>query len=147
MLPRLAEIEKDLILRRKRAEEEQWLGETEGIDLTLSFVRAKQANAARLRNGRPSPSIDYVLAVRADVTAHPFEAKSETPDRNGPVGCWPQPRHRDRAPSPAALAAALPQEAFTSLTWRQGLRGELRSRWGRPAPPTRRSRRRYVYIR
>lgn len=46
MLPRLAEIEKDLILRRKRAEEEQWLGEIEGIDLT--FVRTKQADAACL---------------------------------------------------------------------------------------------------
>jgi hypothetical protein len=34
MLPRLAEIEKDLILRRRRAEEEQWLGEIEGIDMT-----------------------------------------------------------------------------------------------------------------
>ncbi|MFF0483096.1 recombinase [Streptomyces sp. NPDC004435] len=46
MLPRLAEIEKDLALRRKRAEEEQWLGEVEGIDLTLTLVRAKQADAA-----------------------------------------------------------------------------------------------------
>ncbi|MFI0220676.1 recombinase [Streptomyces lydicus] len=53
MLPRLAEIEKDLILRRKRAEEEQWLGEIEGIDLPLSFVRAKQAVAARLAQRSP----------------------------------------------------------------------------------------------
>ncbi|MFE7842850.1 recombinase [Streptomyces sp. NPDC057474] len=53
MLPRLAEIEKDLILRRKRAEEEQWLGEIEGIDLTLTFVRAKQADAARLTHRAP----------------------------------------------------------------------------------------------
>ena len=47
MLPRLAEIENDLILRRKRAEEEQWLGEIEGIDMTVTFVRTKQADAAR----------------------------------------------------------------------------------------------------
>ncbi|MFF0067182.1 recombinase [Streptomyces sp. NPDC005279] len=53
MLPRLAEIEKDLLLRRKRAEEEQWLGEIEGIDLTLTFVRAKQADAARLTRRTP----------------------------------------------------------------------------------------------
>ncbi|MFG3026478.1 recombinase [Streptomyces sp. NPDC048254] len=53
MLPRLAEIEKDLILRRKRAEQEQWLGEIEGIDLTLTFVRAKQADAARLTRRTP----------------------------------------------------------------------------------------------
>ncbi|MGW5421672.1 hypothetical protein [Streptomyces sp. NPDC003943] len=48
MLPRLAEIEEDLVLRRQRAEEEQWLGDIEGIELTLAFVRAKQADAARL---------------------------------------------------------------------------------------------------
>lgn len=48
MLSRLAEIEKDLLLRRKRAQEEQWLGEVEGIDSTLTFLRAKQAEAARL---------------------------------------------------------------------------------------------------
>ncbi len=53
MLPRLAEIEKDLILRRKRAEEEQWLGELEGIDMTLTFVRTKQADAARLAGRSP----------------------------------------------------------------------------------------------
>ncbi|MFD8292452.1 tyrosine-type recombinase/integrase [Streptomyces lavendulae] len=53
MLPRLAEIEKDLVLRRKRAEEEQWLGEIEGIDITLTFVRTKQADAARLSRRSP----------------------------------------------------------------------------------------------
>ncbi|MFD0394932.1 recombinase [Streptomyces nogalater] len=53
MLPRLAEIEKDLILRRKRAEAEQWLGEIEGIDMTLTFVRTKQADAARLAHRPP----------------------------------------------------------------------------------------------
>ncbi|WP_327349401.1 recombinase [Streptomyces sp. NBC_01321] len=48
ILPRLAEIERYLVLRRKRTEEEQWLGKIEGIDLTLTFVRTKQADAARL---------------------------------------------------------------------------------------------------
>ncbi|MFF6879952.1 site-specific integrase [Streptomyces sp. NPDC012474] len=53
MLPRLAALEKDLLLRRKRAEEEQWLGEIEGIDLTLTFLRTKQADAARLKRRPP----------------------------------------------------------------------------------------------
>ncbi|MFB6583376.1 recombinase [Streptomyces sp. NPDC056402] len=53
MLPRLAEIERDLLLRRKRAEEEQWLGEIEGIDMTLTFVRTKQADAARTTQRTP----------------------------------------------------------------------------------------------
>ncbi|WP_405681141.1 recombinase [Streptomyces sp. NBC_00868] len=53
MLPRLTEIEKDLVLRRKRAEDEQWLGEIEGIDLTLTFIRTKQADAARFTRRTP----------------------------------------------------------------------------------------------
>ncbi|WP_411135661.1 recombinase [Streptomyces sp. C10] len=53
MLPRLDELEKDLLLRRKRAEEEQWLGEIEGIELTLTFLRTKQADAARLTRRAP----------------------------------------------------------------------------------------------
>ncbi|WP_328844603.1 tyrosine-type recombinase/integrase [Streptomyces sp. NBC_00258] len=53
MLPRLAELEKDLLLRRKRAEQEDWLGEIEGIDMTLTFLRTKQADAARLTRRAP----------------------------------------------------------------------------------------------
>ncbi|MFF4392178.1 recombinase [Streptomyces sp. NPDC001552] len=45
---RLEEIEIDLIARRARAEAEGWLGEIEGIDLTLMLLRQKQAEAVRL---------------------------------------------------------------------------------------------------
>ncbi|MFJ3897560.1 recombinase [Streptomyces sp. NPDC090083] len=64
-LPRLEEVEKDLIMRRKRAEEEQWLGEIEGIDLTLTFLRTKQAEAIRSRRrttvdlGLPQPRAEH----------------------------------------------------------------------------------------
>jgi hypothetical protein len=39
MLPRLYEIEEDLLDRRKRADTEGWQGEIEGIDLTLPPAR------------------------------------------------------------------------------------------------------------
>ncbi|MGY3676866.1 hypothetical protein [Streptomyces sp. TE33382] len=45
---RLEEIETDLIARRARAEAEGWLGEIEGIDLTLRLLRQKQVEARRL---------------------------------------------------------------------------------------------------
>ncbi|MGY0065274.1 recombinase [Streptomyces sp. QTS137] len=48
MLARLDELESDLITRRQRAESEGWLGEIEGIDLTLSFLRDKQTRAKKL---------------------------------------------------------------------------------------------------
>ena len=65
----------------------------------------------------------------ADVTAHPFGVQPVAPERNGLIGCWPQPRYRQTAPSVAALATDLGQEVFTPVTWRNGSRGELRSRF------------------
>ena len=47
MLPRLDELEADLIARRKRAACECWHGEIEGIDLTLTFLRSKRDQAQR----------------------------------------------------------------------------------------------------
>lgn len=47
MLPRLAELEADLLDRRARAEAEGWIGETEGIDLTLTFLRPKRDETQR----------------------------------------------------------------------------------------------------
>jgi len=47
MLPRLDEIESDLLIRRERAGAEGWHGEIEGIDLTLSFLRSKRTRTQR----------------------------------------------------------------------------------------------------
>ncbi|CAM5343316.1 Tyrosine recombinase XerC [Streptomyces tanashiensis] len=61
MLPRLDELEEDLVTRRQRAIEEGWRGEVEGIDLTLTFLRSKREQARRFRKGEvvnlgiPSP--------------------------------------------------------------------------------------------
>ncbi|MFF4345260.1 tyrosine-type recombinase/integrase [Kitasatospora sp. NPDC001540] len=52
MLPRLNELEHDLLDRRQRAEVEGWIGEIEGIDLTLTFLRGKRDEASR-RSRRP----------------------------------------------------------------------------------------------
>ncbi|MEU0031731.1 hypothetical protein [Streptomyces sp. NPDC006335] len=49
MLPRLDELEEDLVARRKRAVEEDWRGEIEGIDLTLTFLRGKREQARRFQ--------------------------------------------------------------------------------------------------
>jgi hypothetical protein len=47
MLPRLDELEADLVERRQRAADEGWHGEIEGIDLTLTYLRGKRAQAQR----------------------------------------------------------------------------------------------------
>ncbi len=48
MITRLTEIETDLASRRERARSEGWIGEIEGIDLTLTFLRRKRFDAERL---------------------------------------------------------------------------------------------------
>jgi hypothetical protein len=48
MLPRLDEIEDDLLARRARAEREAWLGEVEGINVTLTYLRQKREETKRL---------------------------------------------------------------------------------------------------
>jgi hypothetical protein len=53
MLPRLDEIEEDLMARHARAEHEAWLGEVEGIDLTLTFLRQKREETKRLARIAP----------------------------------------------------------------------------------------------
>lgn len=53
MLPRLDEIEADLLARRARAEAEGWTGEIEGIDLTLAFLRQKREETRRLARIAP----------------------------------------------------------------------------------------------
>ncbi|MFJ3281617.1 tyrosine-type recombinase/integrase [Streptomyces halstedii] len=53
MLPRLNELEEDLLARRKRAVEEDWRGEIEGLDLTLTFLRSKREQARRFQRSDP----------------------------------------------------------------------------------------------
>ena len=47
MLPRLDELEEDLIARRERAISEGWRGEVEGPELTLTFLRSKRDQTRR----------------------------------------------------------------------------------------------------
>lgn len=48
MINRLNELEQDLLTRRQHAQHENWLGEIEGIDLTLTYLRTKRDEAERL---------------------------------------------------------------------------------------------------
>lgn len=53
MLPRLDEIEEDLLARRKRAVTEDWQGEIEGIELTLNFLRSKREQTSHFQRVGP----------------------------------------------------------------------------------------------
>jgi len=70
MLPRLDELEEDLKARRRRAQEEGWRGEIEGLGLTLTFLRGKRAQTQRMmRVGGPGQ-----VDLRMPVGGHPKSA-------------------------------------------------------------------------
>ena len=54
----LDELEADLIARRSRAQREGWLGEIEGLDLTLSHLRSKREQTRRLARATGLDEID-----------------------------------------------------------------------------------------
>jgi SRSO17 transposase len=83
---------------------------------------------ADFRDGLSKRGIGYVVAVRSDVTVHPQDAVPLVPLWSG-NGRKPQPRYRDKPSSVAALTARHGRQAFTEVTWREGSRGPMRSRF------------------
>ncbi|MFE7524586.1 tyrosine-type recombinase/integrase [Kitasatospora sp. NPDC057542] len=65
MLGRLEELETDLLARLRRAQDENWLGEVEGINLTLTFLRAKREETQR-RTRRPAVDLGIPTARRKE---------------------------------------------------------------------------------
>ncbi|MFE4590419.1 hypothetical protein [Streptomyces laurentii] len=58
MLDRLEELESDLLARLRKAELENWMGEVEGIKLTLTFLRSKREET-QLRARRPVVDLGF----------------------------------------------------------------------------------------
>ncbi|MET7692316.1 IS701 family transposase [Streptomyces sp. NPDC005483] len=83
---------------------------------------------ADFRDGLEQRSIDYVVAIRSDVTVHPHDVLPTAPAWSG-TGRKPQPRYRDKPSPVAALVAGQGRRAFTEVTWREGSRGPMRSRF------------------
>ncbi|MEW2570238.1 IS701 family transposase [Streptomyces sp. NPDC047070] len=100
-----------------------------GTASRVILADAAYGTNAAFRGELTQRGLSYVLSVRSGVTAHPFDAVPEAPARKGVQGCWPQPRYRQPPPAVAALATALGSEAFTNVTWRQGSRGPMASRF------------------
>ena len=67
MLARLDALEEDLLARSPRAEAEHWLGEIEGINITLDFLRSKRGDAQR-RAQRPATDLGIPAIRRPDET-------------------------------------------------------------------------------
>jgi SRSO17 transposase len=89
-------------------------------------------NDTGFREGITKLSLPYVVGVHENTTVwRPGEAPRPKPRRPG-RGRPPTRLHRDEEHQPASvkqLARSLPRQAWKTVTWREGTRHELRSRF------------------
>jgi SRSO17 transposase len=70
----------------------------------------------------------YVVGIRGDITVQPHDAHPDAPAWSG-TGRRPVPRYRQPPVTVADLAAAAGRDAFKEVTWREGSRGQMTSRF------------------
>ncbi|MFJ3309623.1 IS701 family transposase [Streptomyces sp. NPDC086549] len=83
---------------------------------------------ADFRAGLAARGHAYVVGIRHDITVQPHEAVPAAPAWSG-NGRRPVPRYRQPPVTAAELAAAPGREAFGEVTWREGSRGPMTSRF------------------
>jgi SRSO17 transposase len=82
----------------------------------------------RFRSGLEERELDYVLQVKGATSAYPASTRPERPAYAG-NGRLPKARYRKKRSSLRELALAAGAEAAVEISWREGSRGELRSRF------------------
>ncbi|MFF3501169.1 IS701 family transposase [Streptomyces sp. NPDC003247] len=82
---------------------------------------------ADFRAGLAARDIAYVVGIRGDITVQPHDAVPAAPAWSG--GRRPVPRYRHQPMTVTELAAAAGREAFQEVTWREGSRGPMTSRF------------------
>uniref|UniRef100_UPI003CD0C111 hypothetical protein n=1 Tax=Saccharothrix mutabilis TaxID=33921 RepID=UPI003CD0C111 len=102
MLARLDELETDLLARRTRAQAEGWGGEIEGIDMTLTFLRAKRDDTQR-RLRRPAVNLGIPTSKEANERAAPPQPAATSHPRRK----WTSTSCGTVCPRPPLLLAAV----------------------------------------
>jgi SRSO17 transposase len=80
------------------------------------------------RSGLQERQIEYVLDVKGATSAYSEEVQPERPEYKG-AGRPPKPRYREDPSSLKALALAAGKQAVQTVTWREGTRGKMTSRF------------------
>ncbi|OKJ25822.1 IS701 family transposase [Streptomyces sp. CB01580] len=115
---------------------EKWRLALDLIDEAISLGLAPQIIVAdagygqnnAFRQGLTDRGLDFVVAVRADESAHPYDAVPTAPAWSG-NGRKPATRYRTKALSLKDLAAEPGRKAYQQVTWRKGSKGPMRLRF------------------
>jgi SRSO17 transposase len=85
-------------------------------------------DTTELRLGLQERGLSYVLDVKGATSAYPEDVVPERPCWSG-TGRPPKPRYRTDPSSLKALTLAATKKAAVSVTWREGTRGKMTSRF------------------
>ena len=116
---------------------EKWRQALEMIDeligwgLTAPVVLGDGAygDTTGLRTGLEQRGLDYVLDVKSTTSAYAQETEPEQPERRPGRGRPPSVRYRQDPSSLKQLALDAGKKAAATVTWREGTRGKMSSRF------------------
>lgn len=99
-----------------------------GLRPPLVATDAGYGEVTAFRQGLDDRQIPYICQVKSVTSAYREEIRPERPERTG-RGRPPAARYRAKPQSLKQLALAAGQHAAREITWRQGSRGPMRSRF------------------
>jgi SRSO17 transposase len=99
-----------------------------GLDPPVLLGDSAYGDITELRTGLEEREIDYVLEVKGDISAYSEDVWPERPEYKG-NGRPPRARYRQDPSSLKALALAAGEKAAVTVTWREGTRGKMSSRF------------------
>jgi SRSO17 transposase len=99
-----------------------------GLEPPVLLGDSAYGDITELRTGLEEREIDYVLEVKGDISAYSGDVWPERPEYKG-NGRPPRARYRQDPSSLKALALAAGEKAAVTVTWREGTRGKMSSRF------------------
>jgi SRSO17 transposase len=99
-----------------------------GIEPPVILGDGAYGDITEFRSGLQERELQYVLDVKGGTSAYSEEVQPEHPEYKG-AGRPPKPRYRQEPSSLKALALAAGRQAAQTVTWREGTRGRMTSRF------------------
>jgi SRSO17 transposase len=99
-----------------------------GVEPSVVCADAGYGEITAFRQGLEEREIRYVVQVKATTSAYPEDVAPERPDYRG-RGRPPAARYRAEPQSLKALVLAAGRRAAVGVTWREGSRGRMHSRF------------------
>ena len=99
-----------------------------GLEAPVILGDGAYGDITEFRLGLQERELSYVLDVKGTTSAYSEEVQPERPEWKG-TGRPPKPRYRKEPSSLKALALAAGSQAAQIVTWREGTRGSMTSRF------------------